>query len=238
MTVNGQISLATLVPVKNFTPLYAVVNTIIGSDRLTPAAAWQLGLWQDAYLAKFNKTLNVSEAYRPLARQTTLWQLYQAGQGNVAAPPGTSNHGLAEACDFGYPVDTLGTAERTWMGQTAAAYGWAFDVSSEAWHCHYIGNPTITTASSGTTTPLPKDDDMPLNDADLMRINQTIHDQVINVLRSSEGRDAIAAATVTALKAGALLYTPDDRQRDAATRTDLTNKVVNQVAAIQKKVGA
>ena len=39
-------------------------------------------------------------SYRTYAKQVYLWQLYRAGRGNLAAYPGTSNHGWGLAVDF------------------------------------------------------------------------------------------------------------------------------------------
>lgn len=148
---NGAIPLSAMTPVANFKPVESGANTAIGSNLLMPEAARQLSLWQIAYKARFGVDLNCSECYRPLVRQTALYGLYQSG-GTLAAVPGTSNHGFGRAVDFGYPVDTFGTAQRNWMGDTAASYGFRFDVPTEAWHASYYGNPTITTASTGTAT--------------------------------------------------------------------------------------
>jgi hypothetical protein len=74
-------------------------------------------------------------SYRTYADQQMFWQLYQSGKGNLAARPGTSNHGLGHAVDLGAPgsmrkvVDTFG-----------AAYGWRWgEAPSENWHVTYYG---------------------------------------------------------------------------------------------------
>lgn len=73
-------------------------------------------------------------SYRTYAQQQYLWDLYQSGKGNLAAVPGTSNHGWGVAVDFATPqmrsiVDAIG-----------AKYGWSkswSDAPSEWWHIRY-----------------------------------------------------------------------------------------------------
>jgi hypothetical protein len=73
-------------------------------------------------------------SYRDLAQQQLLWNLYQSGRGNLAAHPGTSNHGWGLAVDFATPrmrgiVDAIGDR-----------FGWSkrwSDAPSEWWHVIY-----------------------------------------------------------------------------------------------------
>ena len=73
-------------------------------------------------------------SYRDYAGQQQLWNAYQNGTGNLAAYPGTSNHGWGLAVDFATPqmrsiVDSIG-----------AKYGWSkswSDAPSEWWHILY-----------------------------------------------------------------------------------------------------
>jgi lysozyme len=72
-------------------------------------------------------------AYRSLTRQWYYWNLYQAGLGNLAAYPGTSNHGIAWALD-GTRL-TVGVIER--IGRR---FCWAkTEAFSEWWHQNYTG---------------------------------------------------------------------------------------------------
>ena len=73
-------------------------------------------------------------SYRTYAEQEHFWAVYQAG-GNLAARPGTSNHGWGNAVDLAHPptmrkvVDGLG-----------APYGWRWgEAPSESWHVTYRG---------------------------------------------------------------------------------------------------
>jgi len=131
---NGQIPTSVLeaVPASN------------GQPFLRPDAALA---WRDldaAFTRQFGTALVITEAYRDLARQEKLYQEYQAGIGPLAAPPGTSIHGWALACDFGSSVDKYNTPQKIWMDANAPTYGWqptgnGFS-SREAWHFEYDGS--------------------------------------------------------------------------------------------------
>ena len=74
-------------------------------------------------------------SYRTYAEQEYFWNLYQAGKGNLAARPGTSNHGLGHAVDLAAPGSMRQVVDR--FGQ---AYGWRWgEAPSENWHVTYYG---------------------------------------------------------------------------------------------------
>ena len=73
-------------------------------------------------------------AYRTYAEQVYFWDLYQRGQGNLAAYPGTSNHG------WGIAVDVPSPTMARLINQYGAEYGWQkrwSDAPSEWWHFRY-----------------------------------------------------------------------------------------------------
>ena len=73
-------------------------------------------------------------SYRTYAQQVYLWQLYKSGRGNLAAYPGTSNHGWGLAVDFATP------RMRWVVDQIGAAFGWSkswSDAPQEWWHIRY-----------------------------------------------------------------------------------------------------
>jgi len=73
-------------------------------------------------------------SYRTYAQQVELWNLYQTGKGNLAARPGTSNHG------WGLAVDVPTQQMRTVIDKIGTKYGWAkkwSDAPSEWWHLKY-----------------------------------------------------------------------------------------------------
>lgn len=79
---------------------------------------------------RFGRGLGVVSAYRPYAKQQYLWNLYLSGRGNLAARPGTSNHGLGLAVD-------LDLWSRQAIDKMGAPYGFSkkwSDAPSEYWH--------------------------------------------------------------------------------------------------------
>jgi hypothetical protein len=73
-------------------------------------------------------------SYRTYEEQVYLYQLYQEGKGNLAAVPGTSNHG------WGVAVDLAEEWMRHWMDEHGAKYGWQkTEAMSEWWHINFVG---------------------------------------------------------------------------------------------------
>jgi LysM repeat protein len=72
--------------------------------------------------------------YRSYAQQLYLYNLYLAGQGSLAAVPGTSVH------EYGTAVDLAEPSMRTVVDQIGANYGWAkVEAPDEWWHVNYVG---------------------------------------------------------------------------------------------------
>jgi hypothetical protein len=88
-----------------------------------------------ALLAAAPDELAVKYSYRTFAKQVEKWNDYKNGTGNLAAVPGTSNHGWAVAVDF----TGLSTAALAWLKAHAKEYGYLNDVPSENWHYTYQG---------------------------------------------------------------------------------------------------
>jgi len=73
-------------------------------------------------------------AYRTYAEQEFFWNLFQSGKGNLAARPGTSNHG------WGTTVDVPMHEMRSAIDKHGAPFGWSktwSDAPSEWWHIRY-----------------------------------------------------------------------------------------------------
>jgi hypothetical protein len=73
-------------------------------------------------------------SYRTYAQQVELYNLYLSGKGNLAARPGTSNHG------WGLAVDLATTQMRAMLDRIGRKYGYAkewSDAPSEWWHIKY-----------------------------------------------------------------------------------------------------
>lgn len=73
-------------------------------------------------------------SYRDYAGQLYFWNLYQSGRGNLAAYPGTSNHGNGSA------MDLREQWMRAWIDAHGAKYGWRkVEAMSEWWHVNFVG---------------------------------------------------------------------------------------------------
>lgn len=106
------------------------------------AAAWRRLL---AAAKEDGVTLTVGEGYRDLARQRKLYGDWLAGRGNVAAFPGTSNHGWGRAIDVGgYTPE-----EMAWLKVNGPKFGWSWvtgRASGEPWHWEYVGSLEVPVA--------------------------------------------------------------------------------------------
>ena len=79
-------------------------------------------------------TVSIKSGYRSYEEQEELYQRYLRGEGNLAAPPGRSNHNHGEAADLGYMSDEA----REWVHSVAADLGLHFPVRGENWHVERI----------------------------------------------------------------------------------------------------
>ena len=142
---NGRIPAAALTP---------IVSTVAGSGYLRSDAARQYLSMSLAFSRAVGRPLVITEGYRTYARQQDYWTRYQNGTGNLAAYPGTSNHGWAISCDFGSGVETAGTAAKRWMDANAPSYGWKPTGNGfsqpEPWHFDYTG---AWVGTAGTDAP-------------------------------------------------------------------------------------
>ncbi|MFI6743711.1 D-alanyl-D-alanine carboxypeptidase family protein [Nonomuraea sp. NPDC050451] len=92
----------------------------------------------EAYRKRFGKNMCVTDAYRSLAEQQSVY--YR--RPGFAAVPGRSNHGLGLAVDLCGGVERSGSAEFVWMEKNSKRYGWfhpswAYSSPFEPWHWEY-----------------------------------------------------------------------------------------------------
>jgi hypothetical protein len=126
MASNGQL------PRSSLGPITVAANGQQAYLRKDAAAAFMA--MNAESVRRYGVTLRVSSArtaYRNLADQQYFWNLYTSGRGNLAARPGTSNHG------WGLAVDLANQRMRWIVDQIGAKYGWAkrwSDAPSEWWH--------------------------------------------------------------------------------------------------------
>lgn len=128
--VNGRIpadKLAAIVPTQ-YDP------DLDGPALMHPEAAAAMSALLAAARASGVTELKVKYSYRTFAKQQEKYDNYLNG-GNLAAVPGTSNHGWAVAVDF----TGLTTRALAWLRANAGEYGFLNDVPSENWHYTYQG---------------------------------------------------------------------------------------------------
>jgi hypothetical protein len=87
--------------------------------------------------------ITINSAFRTLERQKYFWNCYQTrrcNNGNLAAQPGSSNHGLGIALDLN--AGSKGTPQYRWLATNGQKFGFVRTVSSETWHWeHRPGTP-------------------------------------------------------------------------------------------------
>ena len=87
-------------------------------------------------------TLSIRSGFRSYDKQAKLYKKYRQGEGNLAAPPGFSNHDSGRALDI-YITDHKAF---DWLQAHGAQYGFHRTVPGEAWHWEYLGDEDRTVA--------------------------------------------------------------------------------------------
>jgi LysM repeat protein len=108
-----------------------------GDLQLAPAAADAWNAMRAESLAVYGVDLyplGPASAFRTYEQQAELYELFLAGQGEPADPPGASSHELGTAVDVATPE------MRDVIDQIGASYGWAkVEAPTEWWHVNYVG---------------------------------------------------------------------------------------------------
>jgi len=107
--------------------------TPVGEGRRMTKTAGAQFRRMDAAANAVGIDLKVNSGYRTYAEQAVLYNDYVHGRGNLAAPPGRSNHGLGLSAD----IDVTDKRVGTWLHKHAARYGFVNDVPQEPWHWTY-----------------------------------------------------------------------------------------------------
>lgn len=133
-------------------PLDALkVVSFAGGHRGHPIAVDALVRLNDAFRARFGANIVITDSYRDYDAQVRV----RAEKGNLAATPGTSNHGWGRALDLSSNINKHTSAEHAWMQANAPGYGWILPSwaqqggsKPEPWHWEF---PNL----NGGTTPVP-----------------------------------------------------------------------------------
>ncbi len=111
---------------------------------------------------EYDHIITIDGMFRPIAKQQELYDRYKAGNGNLAAVPGTSNHGWGIAIDWQWsdkdgkkvlassncskPNDRWTTEQYEWLFQNSPSYGFVNTATlrdgskgDEVWHWLYVG---------------------------------------------------------------------------------------------------
>lgn len=109
-------------------------------EHLRADAAAAFGRLNAAYAQHFGEALCVTDSYRSLADQQSLY--YR--KPSLAAVPGTSNHGMGLAIDLCGGVNSFGSPQFVWMKEHGPDFGWvhpdwasAWGARPEPWHWEY-----------------------------------------------------------------------------------------------------
>ncbi|GAB6902991.1 M15 family metallopeptidase [Kineosporia succinea] len=128
---NGQIPRVALCALNSAPGHYLRADAAYAFDRLSAA-----------YAARFGSPICVTDSYRDYDTQVRLY----ATKPNLAARPGTSNHGWGTATDLCGGVQTFGSAQHEWLFSNAPQYGWFHPAWAqrtgsrpEAWHWEFGG---------------------------------------------------------------------------------------------------
>jgi len=103
-------------------------------NHMLQATACAFGRMYDA-AKKSGIILKISSGFRTLARQQYFWNCYKTkscNNGNLAAVPGTSNHGTGIALDLN--TGAMSSPTYRWLAANAKKFGFVRTVPSEDWH--------------------------------------------------------------------------------------------------------
>lgn len=122
---------------RNGRPFPLQLASIGNSESLSERAAGRFLAMKEA-ARRDGVNLNVVSGFRTMDEQRSLYAAYKAGRGNLAAPPGYSQHQNGVAVD----IETGGSrtsASFRWLRENGANFGFRNTVPSEPWHWQFMG---------------------------------------------------------------------------------------------------
>lgn len=125
------------IPLSVLCPLWGAPGEYLRAD-----AALAFGRLSQAYAADYGTPLCVTDSYRSYPEQVRI----RAERPQLAAVPGTSNHGWGTAVDLCGGIESFVTPPHAWMLRNAPGYGWfhpawaqAGGTLPEPWHWEFAG---------------------------------------------------------------------------------------------------
>ena len=175
------------------------INTPSGGKsnaKLNIQAASDFNRMVDA-AAKDGVNITVSQGYRQLGSQEEgcgrgftqwcAWKKYKAGTGNLAAKPGTSNHGWGSAIDV--QNCKSGSKVHKWLSANAQNFGF-YPLASESWHWdHRSSASSLKGGSEITTTP----ESEPTNDTTTSNTDTKTNVNLRNLFSTDSSTDSTSS---------------------------------------------
>jgi hypothetical protein len=125
------------IPLTDLCPLWGAPGEYLRAD-----AAYAFSRLSQAYAATFGTALCVTDSYRSYPDQVWVY----AEKPQLAAIPGTSNHGWGTAADLCGGIESFDTGTHRWMLLNAPSYGWFHPAWAEPdgsrpepWHWEFAG---------------------------------------------------------------------------------------------------
>lgn len=116
------------------------------------------------FRAKTGRALTVLEAWRSYDTQVEYKRRQNAGTGNAAAAPGTSNHGFGVAFDLASGIDSWTSPEHKAFVEVATNLGFIFPLDgrlgrpNEPWHAEWDSS-RVTSNDWAGSDPVPIDEE-------------------------------------------------------------------------------
>ncbi len=126
-----------MIPAEALCPLWGTNSQLLRAD-----AAAAFNDLSKAYAEEFGAPICVTDSYRSYGEQVAV----AAAKPDLAAQPGSSNHGWGVATDLCDGIQDFGSATHRWMQDNSLVFGWFHPAwaqqgggKPEAWHWEFAG---------------------------------------------------------------------------------------------------